>query len=163
MLLAENKVIDALKNKILLGKNWLDDKSIQDHMILYELGIYHAELLKSTLISTPLGMVIEVTSFIWAEVHSRSMYLLKTVISQLSQVFEPSPHGVLLQQILRCLFGNLTGPLILTPEFLALPTRLLVTCWMAWRVPALKVILVLLTCWSSRIYFLSLSAIDLIN
>ena len=104
---------------------------------------------------------MEVTSFIWAEVHSKSMYLLKTVISQLSQVFEPSPQGLLLQQILRYLLGSLTGPLILTPEFLALETRLFVTCCMEGRVFPLKVILVLLISWSSRMSFLSLSAIEL--
>ena len=72
-----------------------------------------ALFLKSTLISTPLGTTMEVTSLSWDEVHSRSIYLLKTVISQLSQVLEPSPQGVLLQQILRCLLGILTGPLSL--------------------------------------------------
>lgn len=72
-----------------------------------------ALFLKSTLISTPLGTTMEVTSLSWEEVHSRSIYLLKTVISQLSQVLEPSPQGVLLQQILRCLLGILTGPLSL--------------------------------------------------
>ena len=106
-------------------------------------------------------MVMEVTSFIWAAVHSRSIYLLYTVISQLSQVFEPSPHGVLLQQILKCLFGSLTGPLILIPPFFAFPTKLLVTCWMASSLPELKVILVLLIYWSSTPYFLmSLSAMN---
>ena len=120
-----------------------------------------ADCLKSTLISTPLGIVIEVTSFIWAAVHSRSIYLLKTVISQLSQVFEPSPHGVLLQQILKCLLGSLTGPLILIPPFFAFPTKLLVTCWMASSLPELKVILVLLIYWSSTPYFfMSLSAMN---
>jgi hypothetical protein len=132
---------------------------LEDHLFFYKLGIYHAELLKSTLISIPFGIVIDVTSFIWAAVHSKSMYRLNTVISQLSQVFEPSPHGVLRQQILRCLLGNLTGPLSLTPAFFAFPTRLLVTVWMAWRVAPLKVILVCLISWSSMIYFLSLSAI----
>jgi len=57
----------------------LDDfvsiKLREDHFVL-KLGIYHAELLKSTLISIPLGIVIDVTSFIWADVHSKSMYLL---------------------------------------------------------------------------------------
>ena len=59
-----------------------------DHFVL-KLGIFHAELLKSTLISIPFGIVIEVTSFICAAVHSKSMYRLNTVISQLSHVFEP--------------------------------------------------------------------------
>ncbi len=125
------------------------------------IDINHADCLKSTLISTPLGIVIEVTSFIWAAVHSKSIYLLKTVISQLSQVFEPSPHGVLLQQILKCLLGSLTGPLILMLPFFAFPTKLLVTCWMASSLPELKVILVLLIYWSSTPSFLiSLSAIN---
>jgi len=119
-----------------------------------------ADCLKSTLISTPLGIVIEVTSFIWAAVHSKSMYRLKTVIYQLSQVFEPSPHGLLLQQILNCLLGSLTGPLILIPPFFALPTKLLVTCWIESSRFELKVILVFLIYWSSTPYFFnSLSAI----
>jgi len=47
---------------------------------LFLAGHFHAELLKSTLISTPFGIVIDVTSFIWADVHYKSIYLLKTVI-----------------------------------------------------------------------------------
>ena len=133
-----------------------------DHLVFYKLGTYHAELLISTWISIPFGMVMEVVFFNWSEVHSKSMYRLKTVIYQLSQVFEPSPQGVLRQQILRCLFGNLMGPLILAPVFLALPAREFVTCWMDGRVAPLKVILNFLTSWSI-IYFLSLSAIDSIK
>lgn len=91
----------------------------------------------------PLGMVIEVTSFICPAVHSRSIYLLNIVISQLSQVLEPYPHGDLLQQILKCLLGNLTGPEILILWFLALATNWLVTCCIAFNLLPLKVILVL--------------------
>lgn len=63
--------------------------NLWNHFGFLKLGVYHAELLKSTLISIPFGIVIDVTSFIWPDVHYRSMYLLNTVISQLSQVFEP--------------------------------------------------------------------------
>lgn len=120
----------------------------------------HASDLKSTLISIPLGIVMRVTYLIWDAGHSKSMYRLKTVISKLSHVLEPSPQGVLLQQILRCLLGSLTGPLILTPAFLAFSTKLLVTDSMLSRRFPENVILALLTSWSSTPYFLvSLSAI----
>ena len=120
----------------------------------------HASDLKSTLISIPLGIVMRVTYLIWDAGHSKSMYRLKTVISKLSHVLEPSPQGVLLQQILRCLLGSLTGPLILTPAFLAFSTQLLVTDSMLSRRFPENVILALLTSWSSTPYFLvSLSAI----
>ena len=83
-------------------------------------SISQAVVLKSTVMSIPLGMVKDVTYLICEDVHSKSMYLLKTVISNLSQVLEPSPQGVLRQVMLRCLLGSLTGPLILTsPDFLA--------------------------------------------
>jgi hypothetical protein len=119
-----------------------------------------AAVLKSTLISIPVGIVIEVTSLICPAVHSRSIYLLKIVISQLSQVLDPSPQGVLLQQMRRCLLGSLTGPVIFTPWFLALLTNWLVTCWTAFNLLPLKVILVFLIYWSSTPYFLvSFSAI----
>lgn len=125
--------------------------------------IDQASDLKSTLISTPLGMVMRVTYFIWDAGHSKSMYRLKTVISKLSQVLEPSPQGVLLQQILRCLLGSLTGPLILTPTFWAFSTKLLVTACMPSRRFPEKVILALFISWSSTPYFLvSFSAIILI-
>ncbi len=121
---------------------------------------HQAAVLKSTLISMPLGIVMEVTSRICPVVHSRSMYLLNTVISQLSQVLEPSPQGVLLQQILKCLLGRRTGPEIFTAWVLALPTSWLVTCWIALSLVPLKVILVFLSSLSSTPYFLvSLSAI----
>ena len=125
--------------------------------------IANQDALKSTLISIPLGIVIDVTSFIWLAVHSRSIYLLYIVIYHWSQVFEPSPHGVLRQQIRRCLFGTRTGPVILTCCALALATSWLVTCCMGGsRLPE-KVIRVRLTSWSSRPYFFSLSAIFINN
>ena len=108
----------------------------------------------------PFGMVMEVTSFICPAVHSRSIYLLNIVISQLSQVLDPSPQGDLLQQILKCLLGNLTGPDILIFWFLALETNWFVTCWIAFNLLPLKVILVLFSSESSTPYFfVSLSAI----
>jgi hypothetical protein len=56
--------------------------------------------------------------------------------------------------------GSLTGPLILTPAFLAFSTKLLVTDSMLSRRFPENVILALLTSWSSTPYFLvSLSAI----
>ena len=131
---------------------------------IYEVNIYEdqASDLNSTLISIPLGIVMLVTSLILEAGHSRSTYLLKTVISKLSQVFEPSPQGVLLQQILKCLLGSLTGPLILTSDFLAFSTKLLVTACIDSSLFPEKVILALLTSWSSMTSFLvSFSAIIL--
>ncbi len=69
---------------------WIcESKDMGDVVLNSEIMDDQALFLKSTLISTPLGTTMEVTSLSWAEVHSRSIYLLKMVISQLSQVLEP--------------------------------------------------------------------------
>ena len=76
-------------------------------------------LLTMTLTSTPEGSLIAVTCLTCSLIQSKSIYLLKILISNLSHVLEPLPHGVLLQVILRFLFGILTGPVILIPCSLA--------------------------------------------
>ena len=49
----------------------------------------------------------------------KSINLLWILISNLSQVFEPSPQGVFLVVILRTLVGSLTGPLTFSLRSLA--------------------------------------------
>src|SRR4051812_20119195 len=57
-------------------------------------------------------MTIPKTLIIGAD-STYSINLLWILISNISQVFEPSPQGVFLVEILRFLVGNLTGPLTL--------------------------------------------------
>ena len=52
--------------------------------------------------------------------HMMSITLLWILISYLSQVLVPSPHGDFLVVILRIFVGILTGPLVSYPLFLAL-------------------------------------------
>jgi hypothetical protein len=120
--------------------------------------------MNSTLIYMLLGIWNIVIYFIWLVEQSKSMYRLNIVISKLSHVFDPSPHGVLLQQILRCLFGSLIGPLMETPpappNFFAFSTKDLVTVCIYWsRLPESVMRTFFISSVGSTSFFVSLSAI----
>ena len=113
----------------------------------------------TTLTSTPDGNLMAVTCLTCSLIQSRSIYLLKILISNLSQVLDPLPQGVLLQVILRFLFGILTGPVILIPCSLAFLMISLVTCSMEANLMQLMVILNLWLVWSTYLPFSLMSAI----
>ena len=66
-----------------------------------------------TLTSTPGSNLNEVTSLTSSDGQNKSITLLWILISYLSQVLVPSPHGLFLVVILRVLVGIRTGPLTL--------------------------------------------------
>ena len=113
----------------------------------------------TTLTSTPEGNLMAVTCLTCSLIQSRSIYLLKILISNLSQVLDPLPQGVLLQVILRFLLGILTGPVILIPCSLAFLMISLVTCSMEANLMQLMVILNLWLVWSTYLPFSLISAI----
>merc|ERR1719150_574235 len=69
--------------------------------------------------STPGSMLIEVICFTISDGLWRSITLLWILIWNLSQVFEPSPQGVLRVVILRVFVGMRTGPLTFSSLSLA--------------------------------------------
>merc|ERR1719516_680674 len=69
--------------------------------------------------STPGSMLIEVICFTISDGLWRSITLLWILIWNLSQVFEPSPQGVLRVVILRVFVGIRTGPLTFSSLSLA--------------------------------------------
>ena len=116
-------------------------------------------MVTTTLTSTPEGNLMAVTCLTCSLIQSRSIYLLKILISNLSQVLDPLPQGVLLQVILRFLLGILTGPVILIPCSLAFLMISLVTCSMEANLMQLMVILNLWLVWSTYLPFSLISAI----
>lgn len=72
-----------------------------------------------TLTSTPGSNLKEVTSFTNSDGQNKSITLLWILISYLSQVLVPSPHGLFLVVILKVLVGILTGPFTLNSCSLA--------------------------------------------
>ena len=74
------------------------------------------------LTSTPGSILKLVISFTLLEGQQISMTLLWIRISNLSQVFEPSPQGVFLVVMCKILVGMRTGPLVSNVYALALDT-----------------------------------------
>merc|ERR1719261_1036553 len=87
-------------------------------MVRWSRSAHLLDTIKST--STEESILKVVISFTTEDGHMISITLLWILISYLSQVLVPSPHGDFLVVILRIFVGILTGPLVSYPLFLAL-------------------------------------------